>query len=263
MKQPILPLLPRSQSTLQRPRMSLALLVTGCFLLLACTAPQPKKRIVEAPPPVPATQPEDNLSAQAPKLPPPELTQVRDVVRRVFKDAAVVDDARNPSFISGDFNGDQSTDLAVVLKPVGDKLSEMNQEFPPWILKDPLQPHQPGGARGRVTEDEELLAVIHGYGPNGWTDPEATQTYLLKNVVGSGMQMHSAKELVNANRKTKVPRINGDVIAEVLRGTSGYLYYGGATYSWYDPKTFKEESPGGVFHSGMRGNAKPIREVMK
>jgi len=31
------------------------------------------------------------------------------------------------------------------------------------------------------------------------------------------------------------------VISETIRDSSGYLYYDGPTYSWYDPKTFKPE----------------------
>ena len=86
-----------------------------------------------------------------------------------------------------------------------------------------------------------LLAVIHGYGTEGWRDPQATQTYLLKNVAGSAMETHAGKEFITANRNKKLPTLRGDLIAEMLDGKSGYLYYSGASYSWYDPKTFTGE----------------------
>ena len=92
-----------------------------------------------------------------------------------------------PSFIDGDFNGDGSRDLAVVIKPAPNKLADLNEEFPNWILKDPFSSDQPRIPRLRVAADDTLLAVIHGYGPNGWRDSQATQTFLLKNAVGSGM----------------------------------------------------------------------------
>jgi hypothetical protein len=98
-------------------------------------------------------------------------------------------------------------------------------------------------------ENELLLAVIHGFGPNGWSDPEATQTYLLKNAVGSEMRAHAGKEFVAANRGRKLPTIHGDLIGEQLKGTPGYIYYGSATYSWYDPKTFKGDVRQGMVHS--------------
>ena len=96
--------------------------------------------------------------------------------------------------------------------------------------------------------NDVLLAVIHGYGVNGWRDPEATQTFLLKNAVGSGMAVRQPKDVATANHGKKLPELRGDVIGEVVEGRPGYLYYAGATYSWYDPKTFKGEPEPGVFH---------------
>jgi hypothetical protein len=109
----------------------------------------------------------------------------------------------------------------------------------------------PGSLPLRITADETLLAVIHGFGPQGWRDSQATQTYLLKNAAGPGVEMHSKTEFVNAHRGKKVPQPRGDLIAEVLKGTSGYLYYDDAGYSWYDPQTFKEEPVKRMVHAGM------------
>ena len=102
----------------------------------------------------------------------------------------------------------------------------------------------------RVTESEPLLAVIHGYGPNGWRDPQATQTFLLKNAVGSGPTTQAKNQFMTENRGKKLPPLRGDVIGEVLRGKSGYLYYADATYSWYDPKTFVPEPEKRLVHGG-------------
>jgi hypothetical protein len=184
----------------------------------------------------------------------PKLPEVEEAVKRVFKDAAVIHPDYKSSFLTGDFNGDSSQDLAVVVKPAPDKLDEMNQEYPSWLLRDPRKPHD-SRAPLRVEKDEALLAVIHGYGSNDWRDPQATQTFLLKNVVGSGMRVQNGKEFVANNSGRKLPRPQGDLIGETLKGADGFLYYGTATYAWYDPKTFTgEPETAGVFHGrgGMR-----------
>jgi len=161
-----------------------------------------------------------------------------------------MDSTRDPNFLAGDFNGDGSQDIAAILKPAPGKLSQMNEEFPPWIVRDPLLPAQPGMRAPRIVATDVLLAVIHGYGPNGWRDPQATQTYLLKNAVGSEVKTFPKGEFMAANQGKKLPRLVGDSIGEVLRGRSGYLYFAEATYSWYDPKTFKGEPERRLIHSG-------------
>jgi len=177
----------------------------------------------------------------------PKLSEVEDAVKRVFKDAVVVHPDYKSSFLTGDFNGDASQDLVVVLKPAPEKLSEMNEQ-PTWLLRDPRVPNNPR-APLRVEKDDLLLAVIHGYGANDWRDPEATQTFLLKNVVGSDMRVQNGKEFVKNSSGRKLPRPQGDLIGETLKGSEGYLYYNAATYSWYDPKTFTGETESaGVFH---------------
>jgi hypothetical protein len=171
-------------------------------------------------------------------LPPAELNQVQEAVKRVFKDDAIVDSSQKQPFVAGDFNGDSSEDIAVILKPAPEKLQDLNREFPAWLLRDPFRPMQASTPRLQVAADDVLLAVIHGYGANGWRDPEATQTFLLKNAVGSTLAVHSPKDVMTANQGKKFPLLHGDLIGETLGGKSGYLYYATATYSWYDPKVF-------------------------
>jgi len=200
---------------------------------------------VEAPPVAYQPTPE-STPIQLTKVPDPKQSEVQAAVKRVFKDAAVVDTNYNPSFLSGDFNGDGSQDLAVILKPA--KLDEMNQELPPWLVR---QPRATKVARAHVpiAKDETFLAVIHGFGANNWRDPDATQTFVLKDVVGQDLKVHSLNEFVSANSGKKLPRPQGDLIGETVGGTAGYLYYAQATYSWYDPKTFDEtQTAPGVFH---------------
>lgn len=223
-----------------------SLLIVLAVTLCACGS-GPKRQVAEAPPPAYQPTPTDSTPV-ALKVPAaaPKQTEVQAAVKRIFKDAAVVDTSYNPGFLAGDFNGDGSEDLAVVIKPV--KLDEMNQEMPPWLVRQP-RAGRVDRRLVRIDKDEALLAVIHGYGANHWRDPEATQTFVLKDVVGNDLKVHNPKDFVTANSGRKLPRPQGDLIGETVAGSPGYLYFAQATYSWYDPKTFKgtEEAPG-VFH---------------
>lgn len=226
----------------------LILLLSVFTLALVSGCRGTKQALVETPPPAYQATPETPSPARLASVAAPQLPEVEEAVKRVFKDVAVVHPDYKSSFIAGDFNGDLSQDLAVVLKPVPEKLAEMNEEYPRWLLRDPRVPHSPGQTL-RVEKDEALLAVIHGYGNKDWRDPEATQTFLLKNAVGSDMRVQNGTEFVKNFRGAKKPRPQGDLIGETVKGSEGYLYYNSATYSWYDPKTFKGdvEAPG-VFH---------------
>lgn len=233
----------REQAEPSSRRIPLVVLIVLCPLLINCATAKNKPKL-EAPPPSPIAQ-VDQPQEMA-KLPPPDLNSVQEAVKRVFKDSALVDTNREPVFVAGDFNGDLSQDLAVVLKPAPEKVSALNEEFPNWILRDLSGPNQPGSPRLSVATNDILLAVIHGYGPNGWRDAQATQTYLLKNAVGSNMAARHPKDVTDLGKQK--PRLRGDVIAEVVGGQSGYLYYAGASYVWYDPKTFKGDIAPGMFH---------------
>lgn len=229
-------------------------LLFSCALFLSCSKVDKPK--VEALP----AQINHALPAESPKqasnLPAPDLNMVEEAVKRVFGDSALLDKDRKPVFVTGDFNGDLSQDVAVVLRPAPDKLSDLNEEFPRWILRDLSGPGESKAPRLRVATNDVLLAIIHGYDANGWRDPQATQTYLLKNAVGSGMRTHQTRVVTAANDGKKVPRFRGEVIGEVLNGTSGYVYFAEATYSWYDSKTFKGEPEPGMFHGAAQRRVK-------
>jgi hypothetical protein len=182
----------------------------------------------------------------AAEMPSPEIDEVKEAVRRVFNDSFQIDLSRKPHFLVGDFNGDRTQDLAVVIKPNPERLADLNEEFPNWILKNPFVGEEPRIPRLRISATDSLLAVIHGYGPNGWRDPQATQTFVLKNAVGSAMTVHQPKSVAKTAKKT--PYLRGDVIGQVVDGAPGFLYFAGLTYSWYDPKTFHEESDAGMAH---------------
>lgn len=239
-------------TVLPRFRIALAVLISAVSFLTGCS--KVEKPLAEAPPP-PLTAQADQPQ-QMSKLPPPQMNEVQEAVKRVFRETVLIDISRNPPFIVGDFNGDVSQDVAVVLKPASDRLAELNEEFPNWILRDLAGPNQPVSPRFRVAANDELLAIIHGYEANGWRDHQATQTYLLKNAAGSGMETHTAKDFAAAHQGKKLPQLRGEVVAEERGGKPGYLYYDGATYSWYDPKTFNGEPERRVVHMAPSGTKK-------
>ena len=191
------------------------------------------------------------------ELPPPDAAEVRGAVERIFKGAATTGPARDSYFAVGDFNGDDSQDLAVAVAPAPGRLSEINDELAPWIIKDPFAPAAEGStsygaARRRVLVEEAdaLLAVIHGYGAEGWRDARATQTHVLKDAAGEGLKARAQEAALDAGEEARRPRLLGDVIDETVGGREGFLYYDGAHYSWYDPRAYKKPPPARVVHGG-------------
>jgi hypothetical protein len=244
-------------------RTSIGLFMLGASVVLGSCARQAslpisqsatqKKEGPDSSPPAPQNIEELNANEMA-KLPPPKPAEIEVATRRVFKNAALLDTGHAPYFLVGDFNGDDSQDIAVVLKPAAGRLSEMNQEYPPWMLRDLFNPNLPPQLRKeplRVEENDKLLAVIHGYGPKGWRNNEATQTYLLKNAVGVDIKTQPARVSLAAYIGKKTPRLMGDTIIEVLGDRPGFLYYAGASYAWYDPKTYKPETERRMAHPGI------------
>lgn len=225
-----------------------------CFFTGCSSAEKP---LAEAPPGQIAAPAGAPSPPQMTKLPVAQVNEVEAAVKRVFRGSVLIDTSRKPSFTVGDFNGDLSQDIAVVLMPVPDKLSDLNEEFPGWILRDVSGSVEADGPRLRIRANDVLLAVIHGYGSGGWRASEATQTYLLKNAAGSGLTTQTAKDFAAANKGRKLPQLSGDLIGEEVGGVSGFLYFSGASYSWYDSKTFKGDEPvRGMVHTARREKPK-------
>jgi hypothetical protein len=238
-------------------------IVIACVALFGCAKPAPPHPVAEQPPSPPSavaasqpTQPAPHQSAPVPKT-----DEVQEAVTRVFKNAVAIDTTRSPGFLVGDFNGDSSQDLAVILRPAQGMLSELNQEFPNWIAREPLKEvllpkskvlahpvasrpavSAAAGQTVRFEQSDVLWAIIHGSGPKGWRDSEATQTHLLRDVVGSDVQVMPYKAAEKAYKGIKpFPTIYGDLIQQTLIGQSGFLHFSGGIYAWYDRKNYKSE----------------------
>lgn len=191
--------------------------------------------------------PADSDSAPAVATRAATLEEVRVVVAHIYRDAVTVEGSRGTPFVVGDFNGDGSEDLAVVVRPGAGKLTAVNDEYANWIVEDPLKvatpevhgdtemlPKKSGPVI--VRQGDSLLAVIHGYRQMGWRDPLASQTYLLKGGVGGEMKVQPASEaLGELPNKARLSQPLGDVIRETLAGTDGFIYWTGTKYAWYAP----------------------------
>jgi len=229
----------------------------ACFISFGC-AKQAPPRVNEKPISLEATPTPKTAAKSDANFPAPEAAEVKQAVERVFKGIVTIDTDRDPYFLAGDFNGDSSQDLAVVVRPSPGKLLEINDELAAWILVDPVRSAKPfpKGAsyadihtekmrrrRTLVAEGDTLLAVIHGFQSKGWRDPQATQTYVLKGAAGAKMQTQTRKQIVWSGNVDRLPRIWGDVIAQSIGDQHGFLYYNGAKYGWYDPRTYQPDSP--------------------
>lgn len=211
-------------------RISTTLLVLSLTLAMACQKQQ-TVAVETAKPAAPAT---------TEVRPPQSTTELQAVTARIYKEAVTVDSSRDDNFVIGDFNGDGSQDIVVVVKPGKGMLPELNSEYSNWIREDPLEVGKLAAQSVKkrkptvVNARDNLLAVIHGYQAAGWRDPKATQTYLLKNAVGEKLSTESSASLhSHTTNKQPLPPLQGDVIHETLTGNPGFLYWTGARYAWH------------------------------
>ncbi len=233
--------------------LSVLIVLTASFLL-SCEKPSDQAKSSESEPRVesnatPSPQTSQFLqsiaspSAATPApTPPPKLDEVRMAMARVFEKAAAPETTIAPGFVVGDFNGDGSEDLAVVTKASADSLGEINNELANWVLEDPRSVPIPGTSLTnrtlapkpiRAEKGDTLLAIIHGAGAKGWRNPEAKQTFLLKNGAGSNMSVLALKSLLASKSKAKLPPMRGDTISQTIGGKPGILFWTGAKYAWY------------------------------
>jgi len=145
----------------------------------------------------------------------------------------------NDSFAAGDFNGDGSPDLAIVVKPAPGKLTEINSQVANWIIQDPRAAILPSGdhrvfkltaarARPRVAAGP-LLAIIHGDGPLGWRDPQSRQAYLLVGITGP----IAASPMPGTNRQPMTAVIQREDMLHVTGNReAGEIYWTGSAYAW-------------------------------
>ena len=197
------------------------------------------------PSPAPAATP---APTQAPPRPGPSEASpadLRECVKRVYGNAVTVEGGRPNNYVTGDFNGDGSQDIAVFVRPGRGMLGEINDELANWTLEDPREVQLHGAEKVsaapderpspvRAARDDLLLAVIHGYKDAGWRNPAATQTYLLRSAAGSDLKTSTRAEALDMLRADgRSLALTGDVMSETLAQEQGFLYWNGAKYAWH------------------------------
>lgn len=215
-----------------------SVVLTACTKAAQQTTPTPQQPQTATAPPA-QTVPGASPSA-TPSTP---LADVQSALKRVYHDTVILETSRRTPFVIGDFNGDDSPDIAIVVTPAKGKLQQINSDLASWLIGDPqkvLLPEVRGDVKVlpkqspvTVQQGDVLLAVIHGYQKEGWRNPLSAQTYLLKNAVGDEMEAQQAKEILRtAAQKQNLPPLLGDVIREKLTGENGFIYWTGSKYAW-------------------------------
>lgn len=215
-----------------------------CVILLAavdCSKSEHNQRVEKAIPSTTAAEPRPDPDASKTALPPPTAADVQQAVSRIYGDNVQPDPASSPHYVIGDFNGDDSPDLAVEVRPVSQKLSNLNDDFANWIVEDPKRIFVPDANHGKVQKlpprrpreqvraGEPLLAIVHGYGPQGWRETMAQQSYLLRNTGGKELGLKN-KDVLAGNTS---PVLFGDLIERDHGGRKALLFWTGGHYAWY------------------------------
>lgn len=168
---------------------------------------------------------------------PASAKEVDATLQRIFGQVVVVNHGDH-SFVTGDFNGDGSPDLAVIVFPLKTRLGALNDELANWTVQDATQfftpPHgrrvvfRGKEARPALRAGELLLALVHGFGNDGWRDSSARQAYLVRHAGAGPLRAVPAHEQIeNAPASIK----NADIIY-VGSGSTGFLFWNGSQYAW-------------------------------
>jgi hypothetical protein len=219
----------------------LALAATTLLGLQGCTNSSSRAVPVEKPIAMATPQPSAAASPRPmPKQPPPTQAEVEAAFRRVFGNDLVTT-VSSQSFIVGDFNGDQSEDLAVIARPAAGKLDDVNSELANWIIQDAdkafIPPPgktvvvPPRQERPRVEAGEQVLAIIHGFGPRGWRNPDSRQAYIIKHAAAT-FQGTAPSITQKAIRAMHLPH-ETDIIKEVRNNKKGFVFWTGGVYAWH------------------------------
>ena len=168
---------------------------------------------------------------------PATASEVNAALHRIFADS-VHASCQEHSFTTGDFNGDGSPDLAALVLPNYSKLNIVNDPLANWTIQDARQAFVapadqrvvflPPKPKPQSTHSKELLlAIVHGYGPNGWRDPNAQQAYLVRHPGTGPIETRRAPQHVEG---APVSLAHSQIIFEPTR--VGFLFWTGSQYAW-------------------------------
>ena len=214
--------------------------VLATMLLLASCHSKPPATSSEGPTHSVSRSP--MLPAGSENLPPPTAADLRAISQKVFGARAKAQPVVG-SALTGDFNGDGYEDIALHLQANAAIIQQDETGLANWITEDPAQVYLPPlnknvqrlpakTAPVRLRKGEDLLLILHGYGPQGWRSPQARQAYLLVNsgTENSTVAVQSLPALANDPRFPHTRR-------QVLCGSAQCIFWNGAYYELYDRKS--------------------------
>src|SRR5262249_42635313 len=150
-----------------------------------------------------------------------------EALSRAFGDALPASSANPGWAVAGDFNGDDSVDLAVPARALPDRVATLNGEWRNWILQDPARAPALDIA---VRADGPPLAVVHGVGGSGWRNPEARQAYLVKMPSTGRLEVRPRDE-ARGTRHSALSRRRGEML--YVDAEKRFLVWTGAQYAWH------------------------------
>jgi hypothetical protein len=172
---------------------------------------------------------------------PATINEVNGAIERVFGSAVVPIDVANPVYISEDLNGDGASDLAVMVRVPDKSVADVNSEVANWSVQDVVKADVPAatgnlasvkGARIHVHANEQMLAVVHGYGERGWRSAEAKQAYLLANADADRLRVVTFSELNSLG--VALPRMSANPSRGLVEKSNNewtVVYWTGAQYA--------------------------------
>ena len=176
-------------------------------------------------------------------LPLATAVDVRNTIARVFGDFVVLPDVHRPAFVSNDWNGDGSQDLAVIVNINVKGAAKTNAGLLNWSVQNVEHVELPTAGAAVYTfhqkqppvtikNGQRVMAIVHGTGEQGWRSPEAAQAYVLVNAPSKELSTISTIVLDEAG--VALPRTTANpeqvVIGESAVGKQA-LYWTGGQYA--------------------------------
>jgi hypothetical protein len=214
--------------------------LVALLTLAGCKQNSGREALIEKPIPV-TPIPVQKAVEPPPKLPPPQPVEVESAIHRIFRDDLLLDQGDGQWFIVGDFNGDNIEDVAVIARVNAGKVDDINGELANWTIQDADKFFVAAGGQravkvprmdaGKLGRGEQVLVIIHGYGPRGWRGNDARQAYVLRHAAGTfvGLAPNISEKSI---RLMHLP-VRSDIIKEIRDNKKGFLFWTGGAYAWH------------------------------